>query len=114
MGMNGSKLDRKIQFRRYTSTPDGFGGENRTWHDHGAPVWAHRDDVSDGEKFAAAQIQATVTTRFTVRSSEFTRDIDPKDRIQHAGQDFNITGAKESKDGRFQFIELTASARSDQ
>jgi SPP1 family predicted phage head-tail adaptor len=112
--MKASDLDRRVQFRRYTSTPDGFGGEDRTWADHGAPVWAHRVDVSDSERFAAAQIQATVTTRFTVRSSEFTRDIDPKDRLHHAGLVFEITGTKESKHGRFQFIEITCSARTDQ
>lgn len=113
MGMSASKLDRKIQFRRFTLEDDGYG-QVEVWADHGGPIWAHRADVSDGEKFAAAQVQATVTTRFTVRSSAFTRDINPADRILHAGQDFNITGTKESKDGRFQFIEITASARTDQ
>jgi len=113
MGMSGSKLDRKIQVRRYTEEDDGFGMV-KVWADHGDPLWAHRADVSDGEKFAAAQVQATVTTRFTVRSSEFSRDINPRDRIQHDGLEFNITGAKETKEGRLQFIELTASARTDQ
>lgn len=115
MGMSASNLDRKIQFLRYVQgEPDGFGGfEGSTWENHGTPVWAHRADVSDGEKFTAAQIQATITSRFTVRSSAFTRDINPVDRIMHNGQDFNITGVKESKEGRLQFIEITASARSD-
>ena len=36
------------------------------------------------------------------------------DRIRHDGLDFNIVGIKESADGRLQFIELTASARTDQ
>lgn len=113
MGMSGSKLDRKVQFRRFTLEDDGFG-QVEVWADHGNPIWAHRQDVSDGEQWAAHQVQASITTRFTVRSSEFTRDIDPKDRIQHAGQEFNIHGAKETKEGRRQFIEFTCSARADQ
>ncbi len=113
MGMSGSKLDRQIQVRRYTEEDDGYGMV-KVWADHGDPISAHRADVSDGEKFAAAQVQATVTTRFTVRSSAFTRDINPRDRIKADGQDFNISGAKESKEGRLQFIEFTCSARNDQ
>lgn len=113
MGMNAGKLDRVIQIRRYTEEDDGFG-KIKVWADHGAAIWAQRVDVSDQERFAASQVQATITTRFTVRSSEFSRDISPRDRIRHEGQDFNITGVKESKDGRLRFIELTASARADQ
>ncbi len=113
MGMSASKLDRRITITRAELVDTGLGMEPGPYEPIGT-VWAHRADVSDGERFAAAQVQATVTTRFTVRSSEFTRDIDPADRILHAGQDFNITGVKESKEGRLQFIELTASARSDQ
>lgn len=111
--MSASKLDRKVSFRRFVLVDDGFG-QVEEWQDHGGKVWAHRADISDGEKWAAHQVQATVTTRFTVRSSEFSRNINPKDRLVHNGQEFNITGAKESKEGRFQFIELTASARTDQ
>ena len=113
MGMSASKLDRKIQFRRYTEEDDGFGMV-KVWQDHGGKVWAHRQDISDGERFRASEVQATITTRFTVRSSEFSRDIDPKDRLKHGNLEFNIVGAKESKEGRFQFIEFTCSARADQ
>lgn len=114
MGMSASKLDRKITILRSELIDDGFGMSPGPFVPLGSPIWAHRHDITDGEKWAAHQVQATVTTRFTVRSSEFSRDINPKDRINHAGQDFNITGVKESKEGRFQFIELTASARTDQ
>ncbi len=113
MGMSASKLDRKIRFRRYTLVDDGYG-QVEQWADHGSPVWAHRKDISDGEKWAAQEVQASITTRFTVRSSEFTRDIDPRDRIVHGGLEFNIVGAKETPDGRLSFIEFTCSARADQ
>lgn len=112
MGMNVNKLDRRIQFRRYTETQGPFGTVEE-WIDHGLQVWAHRSDIKDSEKIQAGQVLATLTTRFTVRSSEFTRDINAKDRIKHAGLTFDIQGVKESADGRLQFLELTASARAD-
>lgn len=109
MGMSASKLDRRIVVSRAEMIDDGYGNVTGEFVPLGT-FWAHRADVSDSEKVAAASVESTITTRFTVRSTEATRAITPADRIQHAGQDFNITGRKESKEGRFQFIELTASA----
>lgn len=113
MGMNVNKLDRRVTVLRSELIDDGFGMEQGPWLPIGT-VWAHRSDISDGEKIQAGQVLATLTTRFTVRSSEFTRGIDPTDRLQHGGFVWNITGAKESKDGRLQFLEWSAVARSDE
>lgn len=112
MGMNASKLDRRITILRSELIDDGYSMVPGPWEPIGI-IAAHRADISDGEKFRAAQVQASISTRFTVRSSEFSRRIDPRDRIQHGDLVFNIIGAKESKEGRFQFIELTCAARID-
>ncbi len=112
MGMNASKLDRRIKIMRPTFTDDGFGGRVPTYHLHGT-IWAHRSDVKDSEKFQSGRMSSEIVARFTVRSSAFSRDINPVDRIHHAGLDWNITGTKESADGRLNFIELTATAENN-
>ena len=112
MGL-ASKLDRLVQFQRATLTDTGFG-VSEVWHDHGGPVWALREDVSDGEKWRAAEVQATLTTRFHVRSTEFTRDITPRDRLTSEGRTYTITGTKEAKQyGRRQLLEITCAGRTD-
>jgi SPP1 family predicted phage head-tail adaptor len=113
MGMNVNKLDRRVTVLRSELIDDGFGQVQGPWSSIGT-VWAHRSDIKDGEKIQAGQVLATLQTRFTVRSSEFSRGIDAKDRLQHDGLTFDIQGTKESAEGRFQFLELTASARADE
>lgn len=105
------RLDRRVQFLRATLTDDGFG-RVETFTPHGQPVPAERKDVSDGEKARAGEVQATLMTRFVIRSSDFARGINPKDRLVSEGLTFNIVGAKE-RGGRRAFIELTCVARSD-
>ncbi|MCC5984538.1 MAG: head-tail adaptor protein [Rhodobacteraceae bacterium] len=112
--MTASKLDRKAQFHRRTLTQGAFGMEE-SWAPHGQPVWALRADITDGERWRAGEVAASVTTRFQVRSTEFTRGIDPRDRIECEGELFEIVGVKQaSQYGRRQLIEITASRRTDQ
>jgi head-tail adaptor len=112
MGLTSSKLDRRVQFRRFTEVDDGYQ-VTQQWADYGSAVWAQKRDISDGEKWAAAALEATVTTRFTVRSSTFTRGITPLDRLTCGGVEYFITGIKEAGSGRFAFLEITATARAD-
>lgn len=108
-----STLDRQTRFHRFTMVDDGYG-MSEVWAPHGGPVWALRQDVTDGEKWRAAEVQASISTRFLVRSTEFTRDISPLDRIECEGELFNITGTKQAaKYGRHQLIEITAVRRTD-
>jgi head-tail adaptor len=88
-----SKLDRKVQFQRNVGTVDAFGGVTEEWR--------------------AGEIAASATTRFHVRSSAFTRDIDPRDRLTCEGETFEITGTKQVHPGRRQLIELTCARRTD-
>lgn len=111
--MSGAaKLDRRVQFQRFTLVDDGFG-MSQVWADHGSPVSASRTDVSDMEKATAGSIEASLLSRFVVRSTGFTRDLDPKDRLTQGGLTWNILGIKEAKDGRHRFLEITARARTD-
>lgn len=106
------RLDRRVQFQRFTTTDDGFSTVE-AWADHGAPVWAQRSDVSDGEKARAGEVQASLMTRFMVRSSAFTRGLTPKDRLVTESVTFNITGIKEPPGSRRQWLEISATARAD-
>lgn len=117
---SAGKLDRRVQFRRATLVDNGFSTslkwdtDNPESDNHGAPVWAQRSDVSDGEKARAGEVQASLMTRFMVRSSAFTRGLTPKDRLVTEGVTFEITGIKEPPGSRRQWLEISATARADQ
>ena len=108
--MTSSKLDRKVTIQRATLEDDGFG-QVEVWADIGT-VSAHKRDVSDSERWQASQVQAQITTRFTVRFSSLTRDIDARDRLICDHRTYNIVGVKET-DQRRRFLEITATARND-
>ena len=103
--MTAGKLDRQVQFRRASLTDDGFSSVE-IFADHGAPVWASKQDISDGERWRADTVEATVTTRFAVRSSVFTRGLTPNDRMTCEGGEYAIFGIKEV--GRRKMLEITA------
>lgn len=105
-------LDRRVQFRRAALVDTGFE-RAEAWANHGAPVWASRKDVSDGERWQAGEVQAHITTRFVVRWSVFSKGLTPKDRLVCEGREFDIVGIKEVA-GRGRFLEITAAARADQ
>lgn len=111
MPLRAGDLNRRITIERFTSTQDsGSGEEVRTWFTH-ATVWASKWDVSDGERIAAAEVQASITTRFVIRFSSQVSDVNPKDRIAFEGRSYAIEAVKEI--GRREGIEISASARAD-
>lgn len=109
---SAAKLDRRVQAQRFTLVDDGFG-VTEVWADHGGIIAAARTDVSDVEKATAGSIEASLLSRFTVRATTFTRDLDPTDRLFQGGLTWNILGIKEAKDRRHRFLEITARARTD-
>ncbi len=110
--MGAGQLDRRITIERFGTATNSFNEEVESWFDF-TTVWAGRKDVSDGERYAAGVVGSFLMTRFRVRSSTKTRSIMPKDRIKYGGDPenpdiWNITGAKETKEGRGRYIEITA------
>jgi head-tail adaptor len=105
-------LDRRVQFRRKGLTNDGFGFAE-WWENVGDPIPAHKEDVSDGERWRAGEVAAHITTRFVIRWSAFAESITPADRLVFEGREFDISGVKEPKGSRRKWIEITAAARSD-
>ena len=105
-------LDRRVTMERATVTQDPFGGDQMAWGTIGT-VWARREDASDGERLSASQVNATLISRFVIRSSIMTRGVTPNDRLNYDGGYWDIHGIKETKDGRNRFLEITAMRQSD-
>jgi len=108
--MEAGRLDRRVQFRRAVIGTGPFG-QVETWSDLGAPVWASKTDISDGERWRAGAVSAQVTTRFRIRWSLWAAEITPKDRLVCEGRSYEIAGIKEI--GRREGLEMTAAARID-
>lgn len=107
------KLDRRITIERFEGAPNELGEiVDPDWRPL-MTIWAGRKDVSDGEKFAAGGISGFLAARFVVRYSSQTVDIRYSDRLLHDGREWNIVGIKEAREGRRQFIEITANVSVD-
>lgn len=111
MVLNAGSLDRRVQVRRDLNAGNHsahqLSGGDPDWQDHGDPINAKRRDVSDAERFSAGIYHNKLVTRFTVRSTPFTRGIRRTDRLVHDGVTFSIDGIKELPDTRA-FLEITA------
>jgi SPP1 family predicted phage head-tail adaptor len=105
-----AKLDRRIVLQRATFAQDATGQQIATWATL-ATVWASKQDVSDGERIAAAEVSAEITTRFQIRWGSPWSDLNPKDRVSYDGRTYDISAVKEI--GRRVGLEITAAARSD-
>ena len=105
-------LDRRIVIERATVTQNAFNEDVQTWATY-ATVWASRKDVSDGEKLAAGQIGASLSSRFVIRSSTIAKAIKPNDRINYDSAIWSIFGIKETAEGRKRFLEITAAKDAD-
>lgn len=103
-------MDRRVQFLRATLVNDGFSSVE-TFASHGSPIPAQKQDISDGERMRAGEVQAHITTRFQVRWSAFTTGLTPKDRLSTEGRTYDIFGIKEMD--RRRTLEISAAARAD-
>lgn len=113
MNKDAGKLDRRIQFQRFTLVDDGFTSVE-AWADHGSPVWARRKYkptlAGVSVRVEANQIASVSTTRFEIRNSAFARGITANDRFVTDGELFEIDDIQPV--GR-QFIEISGRARID-
>jgi head-tail adaptor len=102
------RLDRRVTVLRAPLVDDGFGLSQGPFAPI-ATIPAQRRDVSDSEKYAAGRMQSIVVTRFTVRNTATSRGITAADRLLCEGQEFNITGIKQTEH-RGTYLEVTAEA----
>ena len=109
--MDAGRLDRKIALRRVSyATVEGMTEPVETWATF-ATVWANVMPVSDGERLRSGETLAQMQSRFTIRYSSVVASLDPRDRLQYNGRDYDINGLKEL--GRREFFEITATARAE-
>lgn len=107
--IGAGQLKWRVQILRADLVDDGFT-RRESFANYGLPISAAKRDASDGERLQAAQIGATLTSRFVVRRNSFTRTISAKDRLVCNALEYDIVGIKEvDSDG----LEITASARAD-
>ena len=104
--MKSGNLDRRIHIVRTVQTGTTPLNEPIFEDVEIAALWAHRQDVSDSERYTADIVLSTLLTRFTIRSTETTRGILLTDTIVHTGWAWNIDGIKET--GRRDYLEITA------
>lgn len=108
--MDAGRLDRRITLRRATSSTDAFNEPVYAWATL-ATVAAMVTPVSDSEQWRAGETLASKLTRFTIRYSSTVANVDPRDRIQYGGREYDVHGVKEI--GRREFLEITAAARAE-
>lgn len=106
------RLDRRVQFLAKALVSDGFGSAE-VWTNSGVLQPANKQDISDGERWRAGEVQAHVTTRFVVRWSAFTATVTPAWRLVCEGVEYDIFGLKDYTEARNKWLEITAAARND-
>lgn len=104
--MKGVNLDRRVQFLRSVMVDDGFQTRPGPYVPFGPPTWAHKNQISDGERFRANSTFQDMTARFQVRYSEAAASITSSDRLLCEGVLYGVGGVKEI--GRRDGIEITA------
>jgi len=110
MGLPAGARDRRITLQRALTTKNALNEDVKTWGAIGKR-WAEKLDVSDGEQLRAAQVGATITTRFRVLHDDLTSTLTARDRLLLGSLVYEITGIKEI--GTREGLEITTTARPD-
>lgn len=109
--MDAGRLDRRVALRRATGgSVNDMNEPVEVWTTL-ATVWTNVVPVMDGERLRAGETLAQMQSRFTIRYSSVVADLDPRDRLQYNGREYDINGLKEI--GRREFFEITATARAE-
>lgn len=109
--MRAGNLDRWLTLQQRVVATNALNEDEETFVDL-ARVRASKKDLSDGEKVRAQQVGSEITTRFQIRWSVNWSALNPKDRVECEGREYEVVGVKEL--GRREGIEITANARTDQ
>lgn len=97
--MRAGTLNRRIVFKRATSTVDsaGYGGPTRTWSTFMWDPWAKVNPLSGRESNVADMVIEALDTEFTIR---YTSSVRPDDVIEYNGKTYNIISIIDVGDAR--------------
>lgn len=104
----------RIEVQRERTEKNALNEDVPTWWTLASRL-AEKRDVSDGEQLRAAEVGATITSRFRILRDSVTRTITPRDRIVirdaiTGDRVFDIRGIKDVERSG---LEITAAARAD-
>ena len=103
--MNIANLNKRITFQLFTTVVNDYGFEIQEWSDF-KTVWAGITNLSGREYFAAMQVQAEKTVKFTIRCN---KNINETMRIIFEGNNYDISSIDNIKYGN-EFMEIKALA----
>lgn len=92
--MRAGKLRHRITIEEPVESQDDYGEEVRWWQPLPflSETWAEKEDLSGRELFQAQQVNALVTTQFTLR---YRTDVNARMRIKHDGQYYGIESVQD-------------------
>jgi head-tail adaptor len=102
-------LRESVAFDSITATPDGYGGEDRTWEEqHGCRaefIYQRGSEAVD-----AARLQGKAVFKVKIRSCAAAREISTDDRMRDVrrGADYNIREVDAITDPRWVYIVVEA------
>lgn len=94
----------RVEIETPIETQDDYGGLGSSWESY-CDVWAQREDLSGGELFQAQQINAEVSTQFTIR---YRSGIDARMRVISDDVCYGINSVQDP-DGRREKLLLLCS-----
>lgn len=104
--MSAGELDRRVRFERATRVDDGFSSDVPASWTPLATVWASVLPLSDGEKWRAGAVGATISHRIRVRFSSVLAGLKASDRAIYEGRTLQVGAVKEI--GRREYLEVSA------
>lgn len=107
------ELDRRIRLERANPNEDEMGGVADGGFTPLSTVWARKQDLGVSESFKADERAGTLVSLFVVRSSELTRSLTTQDQIVYRDEGYEITGIRETKEGRNNYLEIQTVVRTD-
>ena len=112
MTINAGRLDRRITIERADAPSQSASGEPQlVWAALAGPLWAEIVPVRGSEGQAEPGRAAHQDVEITIRHSAAVADVNPKDRVNHRGELFDILELHEI--GRRVGLRLIARRKAD-
>jgi SPP1 family predicted phage head-tail adaptor len=103
MSVHVGEIDQRVVIQRLTLTPDGSGGNVKSWTEL-ATVWCHVRPKSGRESVGSDRVEGSASYLFVIRYRAGLRD---SDRIVWKGVSYNIR-AIHDRSGRRLYLDLEA------